>query len=443
MASISNIIKKQPQLIRRACYSIVPFRYRYGSKFRETCDFLENADSWSYDKAKDYQLNKLRKLLIYCSKKIPYYYTLFKEHGFDPNIQCFEALRNLPTLNKETINKNKSLLLTPRNKDKLCKFGTSGSTGERLEFFGNDDLYKIEAAFVWKAYHDQGATLYDKPSVWIRRYSPKKGDPISFEDHELKRHYMSAFHLNEETVLDYVNFINESKVELLVSYPSTIHYLATLCKKSNLVLNHVKYIHGASEVCLPSWREVIKTELGAEIKMHYGQIEKVSFAHQDSEDNDYRENLLYGYNEFLEDGDIIATGFHNKVMPFIRYETKDRALLKESPKLDGAFPKTIEDILGRDGDMLLTIKRSKVPAVNFYSFMGKFREVDAFQITQKEETLELDFYIIPSERFNLLTEDKLLQEMYNRLGEIPIKIHQVNELNRDKKSKKLKTIALI
>lgn len=422
---------------------MIPFKYRYGSKFREFCDLLTDADSWSYDRAKNYQLGKLRKLLTHCAKNVPYYSSLFKEHGFDPNIKNFDSLSNLPILDKKTINQNKSRLIASNNKNKLHKFGTSGSTGERLEFLGNDDLYKIEAAFVWKAYRDQGATLYDKPSVWIRRYSPKEGEPISFEDRELKRHYMSAFHLNESTACRYVNFINDTKVELLVSYPSTIHYLATLCKKLNLGLTHVKYIHGASEVCLPAWREIIKDSLGSEIKMHYGQIEKVSFAHQDNEDNDYKENLLYGYNEFLEDGDIISTGFYNEVMPFIRYETKDRALLKESPNLDGAFPKTIKDILGRNGDMLLTSRHSKVPAVNFYSFMGKVKEVDAFQIVQKKDSLELDFFIIPNDKFTQKTKDYLYQEMYNRLGQITVRIHAVDELKRDTKSKKLKTVALV
>jgi phenylacetate-CoA ligase len=443
MGAVSKIIKGQPDFIKRIFYRIVPFRYRYGPKFNEFCKLLKNADSWSYDQAKDYQLQKLRELLLHCSSNVPYYSSLFKKNGFDPNIKDFDQLKNLPTLDKPTIKKNQNKLLSQKNEGRLHKFGTSGSTGERLDFFGYDELYKIEAAFVWKAYKDQGTTLYDKPSVWIRRYSPKEGDPISYEDKELKRYYMSAFHLNKETVCDYVNFINKSRVELLVSYPSTVHYLATLCREADLVLTHVKYIHGASEVCLPSWRETIKSELGAEIKMHYGQIEKVSFAHQDASDDDYRENLLYGYNEFLEDGSIIATGFHNKAMPFLRYETKDKALLKESPDLSGAFPKTIKDILGRDGDMLLTEKHSKVPAVNFYSFMGKVKEVDAFQITQNKDTLEVDFFIIPNRKFNEDTKGYLAEEMYNRLGNVPVRIILTEELKRDQETQKLKTIALV
>jgi hypothetical protein len=57
-----------------------------------------------------------------------------------------------------------------------------------------------------------------------------------------------------------------------------------LCLKYDLKLPHVQFIHGASEVCLPQWRKTILESFGIPIKMHYGQVEKVSFAHQDMDD---------------------------------------------------------------------------------------------------------------------------------------------------------------
>ena len=144
-------------------------------------------------------------------------------------------------------------------------------------------------------------------------------------------------------------------------------------------------MHGASEVCLPQWRSKIKEITSVDIKMHYGQVDKVSFAHQDSENDMYRENLLYGYNEYDENNVIIGTGFHNELMPLIRYKTNDKVILNNDVNLSSSSPKTILDIEGRNGDMLLTEVDSYVPAVNFYSFMSKINEVDMFQILQKRE----------------------------------------------------------
>jgi phenylacetate-coenzyme A ligase PaaK-like adenylate-forming protein len=101
------------------------------------------------------------------------------------------------------------------------------------------------------------------------------------------------------------------------------------------------------------------------------------------------------------------------------------------------------EIEGRNGDMLITENNSYVPAVNFYSFMSKIREVDMFQIIQKKINKSLEFYIIPNSNYTLVTEQKLIQEIKNRLGEIEITIKKVNIIERDKNSNKLKTVSLI
>jgi len=444
MASTINfLISKQPKFLKKIFYYLIPFEYRYGKKFREFIKLIKKSKSWTYSESKNYQLKKLKEVLKFAEKNVPYYRDLFKKINFDTNIQSFDDLKKIPILTKDIIIENHEKLISESFMKKKYKMNTSGTTGKRLSLYGSDDLFKIECAFITNSFNSHGAEIYKKHSIWIRRYSPKEGDPIFFDDLELNRSYMSAFHLNDETVFDYVDYINQTKSKILVSYPSTIYYLAVLCNKHNLKLNYVEYLHGASEVCLLQWREKIKQYLGIDIKMHYGQVEKVSFAHQDSDDFFYRENLLYGYNEIMDDGSLISTGFHNDVMPLIRYETKDKVKLLENPILDGAFPKTIEEILGRNGDMLITDKDSWVPAVNFYSFMSKYDEVDLFQIIQIKETKSVSFYIVPNILYNNNIEDKLMIEMKSRLGDVNINIIVVDKLERDSSSSKMKTVTCI
>ena len=50
---------------------------------------------------------------------------------------------------------------------------TSGSSGDKLKFYVNDEVFKKEAAFNMRAYLEQGAQMYDIPSVWLRRYVPR------------------------------------------------------------------------------------------------------------------------------------------------------------------------------------------------------------------------------------------------------------------------------
>lgn len=421
---------------------MVPFEKRYGSKYIETLNILNDASDWSYDEAKQYQLDKLRNILIYSSNNVPYYRKLFKKIGFNPSIKELSDIKELPILTKDIIINNLSDFISESFTGKKYKMNTSGTTGKRLSFYGSDDLFKIEAAFIQNAYISQGTELYNKLSIWIRRYSPKKGDPIFYNDYELNRSYMSPFHLNDETIHDYVNYINKTKVDTIVSYPSTIYYLSVLMLKYNLKLPYIKYIHGASEVCLPQWSPIIYDAFKVNIKMHYGQVEKVAFFHQDNEDNLYRENLLYGLTEY-EDNSIIGTGFYNMVTPFIRYKTDDSVELVDTPNLDGAFPKTIKSINGRNGDMLITDKNSLVPAVNFYSFMSKYNEVDLFQLVQRRDNKDVKFYIVKNSKYTSDTKLKLLAELKYRLGNVDIEIIEVPEIRRDEKTSKLKTIKLI
>lgn len=443
MASVINyILEKQPDFLKKIGYNLIPFKYRYGKKYYDFLNFLRKSKTWSYDESKNYQFQKIKYILKYANDNIPYYKNLFKNNGFDFNIKKFEDISNIPLLTKEIIIENYESLMFKDFKNKHYKMNTSGSTGKRLVILGTDDLFKIECAFITNAFNDHGADLYNQHSIWIRRYSPKEGDPIYFNDYELNRSYMSAFHLNDNTIFSYVDYFNKIKSKILVSYPSTIYYLAVLCEKYNLKLKHIKYIHGASEVCLPQWRSKIKEVFGYSIKMHYGQVEKVSFAHQDDEDDNYRENLLYGYNEFSQDNSIIATGFYNELMPLIRYKTQDKVIFNNNDKI-GAFPKTFKDFIGRDGDMLITDKDSYVPAVNFYSFMSKINQVDLFQIIQKRQNKEIDFFIVPNKFYNKEIEENLYIEMKNRLGNVQVNIIKVDNLKRDDSSNKLKTISLI
>lgn len=442
-STVGNFIKNRKNPVKNILYKVIPFKYRYGKKYLEFLNFLNESKKWSYEQSKDYQLEKTKFILNFANNNIPYYHNLFRNHGFDYKIKHLDDLKKIPILTKEDIINNFESLINKNFINKHYKMNSSGTTGKRLEILGTDDLFKIEAAFITNAFEDHGSKLYDDHSIWLRRYSPSENDPIFLNDNELNRSYMSAFDLNDETIFDYVDYINSTKTKTLVSYPSTLYYFSLLCGKYDLKLSHVKHMHGASEVCLPQWRNKIKEITNIDIKMHYGQVEKVSFAHQDSENDMYKENLLYGYNEYDENNIIIGTGFYNQLMPLIRYKTNDKVILNNYVDLNCSAPKTILDIEGRNGDMLLTEVDSYVPAVNFYSFMSKINEVDMFQIIQKREDKSLTFYIVPNTNYTISTEEKLLEEMKNRLGEIQISIVKVKSIDRDKNSNKLKTVSLI
>ena len=273
MGIIKTIVQKQPKLIKNLYYNIVPFRYRYDKLFGETYDFLKNVDTWGFDRTKEYQFIELKNLLIYCYNHVPFYKKLFSEYEFNPKIQSFEDMNKLPYLTKDIIQNNFNELISTNYFGKKILFKTSGSTGKRLEFYGENSMYKKEAAYILHSFESHNAELYNNWSIWIRRHSPKDDSDLIVKDYELKRIYMSPFHLNDVTIYNYVNIINNSKSTTIVTYPSTDYWLSCLLEKHNLKLYNIKSIHGASEKCLDIWGDKIKNVFGFDLKMHYGQVE--------------------------------------------------------------------------------------------------------------------------------------------------------------------------
>src|SRR6185295_17299222 len=105
-------------------------------------------------------------------------------------------------------------------------------------------------------------------------------------------------------------------------------------------------------------------------------------------------NWEYGFAEFLPSPELppgefrlVATSFHNPVMPFIRYETGDIVRLAEDAPSDGFFPlekypPLIQSIAGRKDECIVTPDGRRLPSVNFYSVFRDQTEVLKFQLVQ-------------------------------------------------------------
>ena len=120
------------------------------------------SSEWSEDKLKQYQNEEFLKLVMHCYKNVPYYQEKFAEYGIRPkSIQSVDDIKKLPILNKEIIRKNLNKLKATNmdNNKKKYTFSTSGSTGEKLQFFGTDEVFKKEAAFILRYFIQTGAEM--------------------------------------------------------------------------------------------------------------------------------------------------------------------------------------------------------------------------------------------------------------------------------------------
>jgi phenylacetate-CoA ligase len=447
MSVVSKFIKRRPDFIKRAYYNFVPFGYRYGKVFRDTYKFLKKSQHWDTEELREYQLDELTRLLTHCHKQVPYYKNLFKKLDLHPlDIRSINDLKVIPILTKEIIRDNIDQLVDKDlNKSQLVKFNTSGSTGDKLKFYGTDDVFKKESAFVLRAFNSHGANMYTEPSIWLRRYVPTDGKTLWNYDYELKRLYMSAYHMNQNTVISYVEKINESQIKTLVGYPSSIYILACFIEDFDLRLPWVSAIHVASEKMLPEWKDKIESAIGIKVKAHYGQMEKVSFFYQTESSDNYTEALEYGVTEFEPDKEtgekaVIGTGFLNYAMPFIRYRLNDTATLLDSSKQTLGLPESVSDFNGRCDDILTAMDGSKIPGVNFYTMMYKIKGVKMFQIRQVKPDLVCADIVPDFGFFSTDTEEEVEKGLKQRLGDINIIIRFTDDINRSQKTGKIRCI---
>ena len=428
----------------RMYYRFTPFYKRYGKVFEDKFNFLMISQNWDDNRLAEYQNHQFLELIEHCYLNVPFYTKIFNDLGYTPkSFSDISDIKKLPILDKKQIIANADLLVATNMKH-LKKYDcrTSGSTGEKLVFGCTDDVFKAEAAFVLRAFKAHGATMYDKPSVWLRRYVPSGGNSkLWYYDHELRRLYMSAYHLNERTIYSYIKKINSRNYHTLVAYPSSAYILAIMCELTGLNLKHIKAIHVASEMILPEWKQKIIDVFGIIPVAHYGATERVSFLHQKHDGNMYSENPEYGVTEYIPDTThgykIVATGFLNKYMPFLRYETEDTVSLN----LDSSgYSEKVASINGRSDDILTAKDGSMIPGVNFYSWVSKsLKEIKMFQIVQKNKIDVVFYYISDGEKSSEI-ENKIWMGLSARLGELNFVINKVPEITRNPRSGKIRAI---
>ena len=437
MATAKRLLSKAPSIIKRAYYNLVPFETRYGKEFSKTYKFLNQTLEWTPQMLKDYQFYTLRKTVANAYDNVPYYHKLMTDYGVKRVIDSPEDITKLPLLTKQIIRKNWTDLIATNYNGTPLTFKTSGSTGEKFQFLGDDNLYKREAAFVLRAFNLHKSTMYSERTVWVRRYAPKAGDPISYTDYELNRTYLSPFNVSADTISDYVEEINKTGAKTLVTYPSLANFIATLMSDKGLFFDYIESIHCASEMILPEWRKNVEKSIGIKLYAHYGMMEKVSFFQNVVNEDRYAESLEYGYTE-IEDGNVIGTGFLNDVMPLIRYSPGDKAIVDDSDDKFLSLPISVKDFIGRSTDMIETKDGRKLAGVNFYTMMYKIPGVKMFQIIQKTLT-NIEVQYIASDKHSKSTESKIIDGILDRVGDCELTVNKVTTLDRTKTGK-FKTI---
>ncbi|WP_303011374.1 phenylacetate--CoA ligase family protein [uncultured Bacteroides sp.] len=366
-----SIYKKLPISVQNILCSIQGYKLnklRYGTEYLQIAKDLEKSDQWNAEQILQYKEEQLSYILRYAYEHCKYYRQKFNKAGVLPDdFNHLPDLQKFPVLTKEEVRAHWKEMLSDEFSEKdLVIYHTSGSTGTPLNFYWTKENIRHYWATVWRA---RGRVKIKKGDLHLN-FTGKLVVPLEQQNPPywrynrfLNQYMINQQHITDEKITDLVEFINKKQFKFFVGYPSIITSFAMLAEKHGLqIINSPQYIFPSAEKLYEHQRIVIERVFkGVCILEHYGFSEEAAAASK-CECGYYHEDFEMGHLELVNEQDIesgksgimLATGFKNLAMPFIRYKIGDRATYTEIPCSCGRQSQRILDIEGRTEDYIVT-----------------------------------------------------------------------------------------
>jgi phenylacetate-CoA ligase len=446
--SRKNAWTLMPAPVRRAVGSLlawVPQERLLGRNFRAARDFVNEAQWWPADRARDYQLERLQALCARAYDQSSHYRRVFEAAGFEPgDLRSLDDFRRLPFLDREEIRAHAEQLLTvSRLSPRLDVVSTGGTSGVPLHFFIGSDRSDVEYAYLTAGWARAGFQLQQPMAIL-------KGDVIAPDRHGfrhdydpvLRRHRYSTFHLSDADIQRYLAHMATLGPCYLLAYPSVITSIARFVRKTGVAVpSNVRGIIVESEIVYPEQRAFAERTMGCRYFSLYGLTEKVVAAAECEHSSDYHVWPTYGFFELIDEagrpitepgqrGEIVGTSFLNSAMPFIRYRTGDFATYV-GERCAGCRREhsLIRDIRGhRTQESLVAHDGSLIPwsALNMHD--DTFLRVMRFQFVQDTPGRSI-LRIVPGQGFSPADRNRVLRNLGRKLeGRVELTIEVVQSL---------------
>jgi phenylacetate-CoA ligase len=375
----------------------------------------------STDEIIEFQINELRKTLIYAYQRIPFYQNLFWKCDFDPYLfVSLDSLSKLPILSKETVLANPADFYSSNEMSKSIRLRTSGTTGNPLVAYASKRQWIVEQAAVWRQWSWAGYKFRDKMAI-IRSHAPQHNEPLTKFNRLKNWLYMSPYHLDEETVLKYLQILKKWKPIVLRGYPSSLYIMARTAHLHKIKIPSLKFGLTASEVLSEEYRAEIESVFNIKVFDHYGQAEITTMLHECERHSGMHILEDYAYTELLpttkkNEYKLIASNLFNESMPLIRYDTGDLVIPSTEKCTCGRNFRLIQKIIGRSDQLLIHSDGYFLPSINFYTYFAKKDEIFRYQIIQNSISEVKVLIQFRESKNKQIIHEEISEEMNTRFG---------------------------
>jgi phenylacetate-CoA ligase len=458
--SRKNLWARTPRFVKslvgRAAARI-PVPYILGARFRAALAFAREAQRWPAERAREYQLARVRELCLLAYEKTDYYRRAFRQAGFVPgDLKSLDDLSALPTIDKETIRTNmSSMCAVSPGSSGVDYVATGGSSGEPLRFLIGSDRSAIEYAYLVASWERAGYRLGLPLAVFRGEVVRPQRDGLRHEhDPLLRRHYYSNFHMSAEDIRRYLGHIATLGPCYFLAYPSAINTMARFLEESGTPAPpNIRGILAGSENVYDDQRTRAKSVFGLRLFSWYGHSEKLVLAAECEKSAEYHVWPTYGYFELLDPhghavttpgqrGEIVGTGLINTVIPFVRYRTGDYAVLSgQTCKACGREQTVLSRIEGRwpQGD-LTARDGSPISMTAFNVHDDTFEAIRGFQFFQSQPGRAV-LRVVPVRPLSREDRERLVSRVNARLqGQVHVTLDVRGELQLTPAGKQLRVV---
>ena len=416
-----------------------------GGRFRRTRQFLQQAQQWTREQADAHQLARLQQIISLAYHRSPYYRRSLRACGFEPDdLKSIQDLGRLPIIDAQTVRAHLRAMCTIPQPERTADYLSTGGTGGKpLFFFINADRSVFEYAHLVVSWQRIGFTLGLPLAVFRGRVIHGERGHLRHEyDPMLRHHHYSTFHMTDENMGRYLEHVRSLGPCYLHVYPSAIAALGRFVRRSGIdPPANIRGIIAESEIVYPEQREMVEQVFGCRYFSCYGHTEKLIAAAECEHSPDYHVWPTYGYFELLDEqgnavttegqrGEIVGTGFINRVVPFIRYRTGDWATyVGDHCPACGRQQTIIRDIRGhRTQEVLIAADGSQIPWAALNMHDDTFAHVRQFQFYQ-DTPGEAQLRIVPADGLKDSDRRRILRNLAEKLdGRINVTLESVDEI---------------
>lgn len=323
---------------------------------------LLSTESLSRDELYALQLEKLKKLIEFAYQYSPYYRQQMETHGLQPgDIESLDDLKRFPSIDKSTLIAHNTEIHTGFPFKKRLLAETSGTSGESLEFYRNEEWDSTNRANVMRSYAWYGVNVWDKNGYfWGYNIDQSKAFKIKVLDWLQNR--MRIFRYDDVSISHFAKQLNGAK--FLSGYSSMIYQIAKKVNALGLKIEGVKMVKGTSEMILDAYQPDVEKAFGKKMISEYGAAESglIAFECPHGSQHICMETVIV---EVDENNEILVTNLASLSFPIIRYRLGDCVKLSDEVCSCGRQHLVLDEILGRKGTSIQGVAQ-EYPALTFY-----------------------------------------------------------------------------